>query len=54
MSTAKFDRMALEAMLVSLRPRLHRYAARMAGSTVEGEDIVQEAVVKALAAHDGG
>ncbi|WP_272483042.1 sigma factor, partial [Mesorhizobium sp. M8A.F.Ca.ET.182.01.1.1] len=41
-------------MLVSLRPRLHRYAARMAGSTVEGEDIVQEAVVKALAAHDGG
>lgn len=41
-------------MLVGLRPKLHRYAARMAGSTVDGEDIVQEAVVKALAAHDGG
>ncbi|WFP76832.1 RNA polymerase sigma factor [Mesorhizobium sp. WSM4906] len=54
MSTAKFDRAALEAMLVDLRPKLHRYAARMAGSTVEGEDIVQEAVVKALGAHDGG
>ncbi|WFP63561.1 RNA polymerase sigma factor [Mesorhizobium sp. WSM4904] len=54
MSTAKFDRAALEAMLVDLRPKLHRYAARMAGSAVEGEDIVQEAVVKALGAHDGG
>ncbi|AZO20652.1 RNA polymerase sigma factor [Mesorhizobium sp. M1E.F.Ca.ET.045.02.1.1] len=54
MSTAKFDRAALEAMLVGLRPKLHRYAARMAGSTIEGEDIVQEAAVKALAAHDGG
>lgn len=41
-------------MLVGLRPKLHRYAARMAGSSIEGEDIVQEAVVKALAAHDGG
>lgn len=54
MSTAKFDRAALEAMLVGLRPKLHRYAARMAGSVIEGEDIVQEAAVKALAAHDGG
>ncbi|TPI46211.1 RNA polymerase sigma factor [Mesorhizobium sp. B2-9-1] len=54
MITSKFDRAALEAMLVGLRPKLHRYAARMAGSAVEGEDIVQEAVVKALAAHDGG
>lgn len=41
-------------MLVGLRPKLHRYAARMAGSAIEGEDIVQEATVKALAAHDGG
>ncbi|RRH97213.1 RNA polymerase sigma factor [Mesorhizobium tamadayense] len=54
MSTATFDRAALEAMLVDLRPKLHRYAARMAGSAIEGEDIVQEAAVKALAAHDGG
>ncbi|OHV86167.1 RNA polymerase sigma factor [Mesorhizobium sp. ORS 3428] len=54
MSIAKFDRAALDAMLVGLRPKLHRYAARMAGSAIEGEDIVQEAVVKALAAHNGG
>ncbi|WP_245469690.1 RNA polymerase sigma factor [Mesorhizobium sp. M2C.T.Ca.TU.002.02.1.1] len=51
---AGFDRAELEAMLVGLRPKLHRYAARMAGSTIEGEDIVQETVMKALAAHDGG
>ncbi|MDX8455851.1 sigma factor [Mesorhizobium sp. VK9D] len=54
MSTAKFGRAELEAMLVGLRPKLHRYAARMAGSAIEGEDIVQEAAVKALAAHDDG
>jgi len=54
MSSAKFDRAELESMLVGLRPKLHRYAARMAGSTIEGEDIVQEAIVKALAAHDDG
>lgn len=54
MSTAKFGRADLEAMLVGLRPKLHCYAARMAGSAIEGEDIVQEAMVKALAAHDGG
>ncbi|MGT2465258.1 sigma-70 family RNA polymerase sigma factor [Mesorhizobium atlanticum] len=54
MSAAKFDRAELEAMLIGLRPKLHRYAARMAGSVIEGEDIVQETVVKALAAHDGG
>ncbi|AZO26641.1 MULTISPECIES: RNA polymerase sigma factor [Mesorhizobium] len=54
MSIATLDRAALEAMLVGMRPKLHRYAARMAGSTLEGEDIVQETVVKALAAHDGG
>ncbi len=53
MSTAKFGRAELEAMLIGLRPKLHRYAARMAGSAIEGEDIVQEAAVKALAAHDG-
>ncbi|CDX48826.1 RNA polymerase sigma subunit [Mesorhizobium plurifarium] len=54
MSLAGFGRAELEAMLVGLRPKLHRYAARMAGSSIDGEDIVQEAVVKALAAYDGG
>jgi RNA polymerase sigma-70 factor (ECF subfamily) len=33
-----------------LRPKLHRYCARMTGSAVDGEDIVQDALIKALAA----
>jgi len=54
MTSSKFDRAALEAMLAGLRPKLHRYAARMAGSVIDGEDIVQETVLKALQALDGG
>ena len=53
MSTSRFDRTALQAMLVGLRPKLHRYAARMAGSVIDGEDIVQETMLKALQALDG-
>ncbi|MER9894792.1 sigma-70 family RNA polymerase sigma factor [Mesorhizobium sp. M0119] len=48
------NRATLEAMLVELRPRLHRYCARMAGSVIDGEDIVQEVLIKALQAIDGG
>lgn len=40
----------LPALLARLRPRLHRYLARMAGSVFDGEDLVQEVCVKALAA----
>jgi RNA polymerase sigma-70 factor (ECF subfamily) len=40
----------LEGMLAAMRPRLHRYCARMVGSTIDGEDVVQEAMIKALAA----
>ena len=39
-----------EDRLKALRPRLHRYCARMTGSAVDGEDIVQDALMKALAA----
>jgi RNA polymerase sigma factor (sigma-70 family) len=53
MSPQKFDRPALEAMLSGLRPKLHRYCARMAGSVIDGEDIVQETLLKALQAIDG-
>jgi RNA polymerase sigma-70 factor (ECF subfamily) len=42
---AEFDR-----LLVELRPKLHRYCARMTGSVIEGEDVVQEALVKAIQA----
>jgi RNA polymerase sigma-70 factor (ECF subfamily) len=41
-------------LLGRMRPALHRFCARMAGSAVDGEDIVQEAMVKALAAFDAG
>jgi RNA polymerase sigma-70 factor (ECF subfamily) len=47
------DRAALETMLAGLLPKLHRYCARMAGSVIDGEDIVQETLVKALQALDG-
>jgi RNA polymerase sigma-70 factor, ECF subfamily len=44
------DRAALEAALGALRPRLHRYCARMTGSVIDGEDVVQEALMKAFEA----
>src|SRR5262249_51239195 len=34
----------------ALRPKLHRYCARMAGSAIDGEDIVQDALLKAMQA----
>ncbi|OOL15221.1 hypothetical protein BRY73_20625 [Ochrobactrum sp. P6BS-III] len=43
-----------EARLVELRPRLHRYCARMIGSTVDGEDVLQDVIVKALGARASG
>jgi RNA polymerase sigma-70 factor (ECF subfamily) len=39
-----------ETMLTTMRPTLHRYCARMTGSTVDGEDVVQDAMLKALTA----
>jgi RNA polymerase sigma-70 factor, ECF subfamily len=42
-----------ELLLVELRPKLHRYCARMAGSVVDGEDVLQEALVKAVKARPG-
>ena len=35
-------------MVEGVRPELHRYCARLTGSVVEGEDIVPEALAKAL------
>jgi RNA polymerase sigma-70 factor, ECF subfamily len=37
-----------ERLLTEIRPQLHRYCARMTGSAVDGEDIVQDAMMKAL------
>jgi RNA polymerase sigma-70 factor (ECF subfamily) len=36
------------ALVADVRPELHRYCARLTGSVVEGEDIVQEALAKAF------
>ncbi|WP_158818544.1 RNA polymerase sigma factor [Methylocapsa sp. S129] len=33
--------------IVHLRPRLHRYCARMTGSALDGEDVMQEALFEA-------
>ncbi len=43
-------RAELDRLLGALRPKLHRYCARMTGSVIDGEDVVQEAFVKALQA----
>jgi RNA polymerase sigma-70 factor (ECF subfamily) len=36
------------ALVEGLRPELHRYCARLTGSVIEGEDIVQETLAKAF------
>ncbi len=36
------------ALVGDLRPELHRYCARLTGSVIEGEDIVQETLAKAF------
>ena len=41
---------AFDRRLAELRPKLHRYCARMTGSVIDGEDVVQEALAKALEA----
>ncbi|MFC3324013.1 sigma-70 family RNA polymerase sigma factor [Mesorhizobium cantuariense] len=40
-----FDRLFGE-----MRPKLHRYCARMTGSVIDGEDVLQEALTKAFEA----
>jgi RNA polymerase sigma-70 factor (ECF subfamily) len=41
-------RLAFDRLLGELRPKLHRYCARMTGSAVDGEDVLQEALLKAI------
>jgi len=43
----------LDPLLIAMRPRLHRYCARMVGSVIDGEDIAQEALIKAVQAWPG-
>src|ERR1700686_5512093 len=44
---------ALNRLLGELRPKLHRYCSRMTGSVIDGEDVVQDALVKAIDAYAG-
>ncbi len=45
--SAAFD---IESLLAAKRPKLHRYCARMVGSVIDGEDVLQDALVKAVEA----
>jgi len=40
----------VDRLLVAMRPRLHRYCARMVGSAIDGEDVLQDALIKAVEA----
>src|SRR5215470_11917560 len=40
-------RAEFEELVKEIRPELHRYCARMIGSVVDGEDVVQDALARA-------
>jgi RNA polymerase sigma-70 factor (ECF subfamily) len=41
----------IDGLLAGMRPRLHRYCARMVGSAIDGEDVLQDALIKAVESH---
>jgi RNA polymerase sigma-70 factor (ECF subfamily) len=41
----------INTLLVAMRPKLHRYCARMVGSVIDGEDVLQDALIKAVEAY---
>jgi RNA polymerase sigma-70 factor (ECF subfamily) len=40
----------IDRLLAAMRPKLHRYLARMVGSVIDGEDVLQDAMIKAVEA----
>jgi RNA polymerase sigma-70 factor (ECF subfamily) len=40
----------LDRLMAELRPALHRYCSRMVGSAFEGEDVLQDVLIKAVEA----
>src|SRR5436305_382480 len=40
----------IDQLLAAMRPKLHRYCARMTGSVIDGEDVLQDALIKAMEA----
>ncbi len=51
-SPGRDRRAELLALTRELRPELHRYCARLMGSVIDGEDVVQDTLARALAALD--
>lgn len=49
-TNAQEARAAFDRSLGELRPKLHRYCAGMMGSVIDGEDVVQDALTKAISA----
>src|SRR6202011_1633347 len=45
---------SIDRLLVAMRPKLHRYCARMTGSVIDGEDVLQDTMMKALRAFENG
>src|ERR1700730_6725741 len=39
---------SIDHLLVAMRSKLHRYCARMVGSVIDGEDVLQDAMIKAV------
>jgi RNA polymerase sigma-70 factor (ECF subfamily) len=44
----------LDRLCAAMRPKLHRYCARMVGSVIDGEDVLQDAMIKAMEAFASG
>jgi RNA polymerase sigma-70 factor (ECF subfamily) len=40
-----------DGLVARMRPRLHRYCSRMVGSVIDGEDVLQDALIKAVESH---
>ena len=53
-SSAAERRAELMALSNALRPELHRYSARLMGSVIDGEDVVQDTFARAIEAIDEG
>jgi len=45
------DNGGLEHWLAEMRPRLHAFCGRMMGSAIDGEDVVQEALARAVSGY---
>ena len=49
-AAASIDQSEFAALVGDLRPELHRYCARLTGSVIDGEDVVQDSLASAFVA----